>query len=66
MESKEEQMLELFFNSPTKQWRFKDILKTAKITRSKADKWLKLFCHSNTFAKISSVHSLVFLLAWRR
>lgn len=43
MESKEEQILELFFEQPTKQWHFEEILRKAKITRSKADRWLKEF-----------------------
>ncbi len=38
--SKEEKVLELFFNEPTKQWHFEDILKASKTSRSKASKWL--------------------------
>ena len=62
MESKEEQMLELFFNSPTKQWRFKDILKTAKITRSKADKWLKLFCKENLIKRVKERNKMPYYI----
>ncbi len=43
MESKEEQVLQLFFENPTKEWHFEEILREAKITRSKADRWLKEF-----------------------
>jgi len=43
MKSKEEKVIELFFNNPTKEWHFEDILKEAKITRSKAGRWLKKF-----------------------
>ena len=38
--SKEEKVLELFFNEPTKHWHFEDILKASKTSRSKANKWL--------------------------
>jgi predicted nucleotidyltransferase len=41
MESKEPQVLELFFNYPTKEWHFEEILKSSKIARSKVDRWLK-------------------------
>jgi len=43
MESKEESVLELFFENPTREWHFEEILKEAAITRSKADAWLKKF-----------------------
>jgi predicted nucleotidyltransferase len=39
--SKEENVLELFFNEPSKHWHFKDIIKAAKISRQQANKWLK-------------------------
>lgn len=39
--SREEDILEIFFNYPTKQWHFEALLKEAKIARSKMDKWLK-------------------------
>ncbi len=41
MKSKEESIMELFFENPTRQWHFEEILKEAKITRSKSDRWLK-------------------------
>ena len=41
MKSKENAILELFFNHPTKQWYFKDLEKEIKIAQSKLDKWLK-------------------------
>ncbi len=39
--SKEEKLLELFFNEPSKHWHFEEIIKTAKISRQQANKWLK-------------------------
>ena len=52
MQSKEEQILELFFENPTKEWHFEEILKEAKITRSKADGWLKKFIKEDLAKKI--------------
>lgn len=43
MESKGESVLELFFEEPTREWHFEEILNGAKISRSKASIWLKRF-----------------------
>ena len=43
MQSKEEKVMELFFESPTREWHFEEIVNGAKIARSKADRWLKQF-----------------------
>lgn len=43
MESKEECMLKLFFENPSREWHFEEMLSNAKITRSKASKWLRKF-----------------------
>lgn len=52
MESKEESLLELFCENPTREWHFEEILKEAKITRSKADKWLKKFVRDKLIKRI--------------
>ena len=52
MKSKEEKVLELFFESPTREWHFEEILKEAKITRSKADGWLKKFLKEKLIKRI--------------
>lgn len=41
MKSKEDRIYELFFNYPTREWHFEELVKCAKIARSKADHWLK-------------------------
>ena len=41
MKSKENDVLELFFNHPTNQWHFKDVEHKVQIAQSKLDKWLK-------------------------
>ncbi|MBW2990610.1 nucleotidyltransferase domain-containing protein [Candidatus Woesearchaeota archaeon] len=41
--SKENQLLELFFNYPTKHWHFSELAKKTGLAESKLDKWLKRF-----------------------
>jgi len=41
MRSKEEWVLELFFEYPTREWHFEEVLREAKITRSKLVCWLR-------------------------
>jgi predicted nucleotidyltransferase len=52
MESKGDKVLYLFFNEPTRQWHFEEILKEAKIARSKADKWLKRFISDGSIKRV--------------
>lgn len=51
MKSKEDNVLGLFFNNPTREWHFEEILKQAKITRSKAAGWLKVFLKQGIIKK---------------
>ncbi|MFC1691764.1 nucleotidyltransferase domain-containing protein [Nanoarchaeota archaeon] len=41
--SKEENVLKLFLNEPTKHWHFKDIVREARISKQQANRWLKEF-----------------------
>ncbi|MBI5392533.1 nucleotidyltransferase domain-containing protein [Candidatus Woesearchaeota archaeon] len=43
MKSKEEAVLVLFFNEPSKHWHFEELLKEAKISRKQLVRWLKIF-----------------------
>ena len=52
MKSKETEILELFFENPTKEWHFEEILKEAKIVRSKADRWLKKFIKDKLIKRV--------------
>ncbi len=52
MESKQENVLGLFFNEPTKEWHFEELVKAGKITRSKANKWLKQFIRAGLIRRI--------------
>ncbi len=51
MESKEESVLELFFNSP-KHWHFEELLKESKLSRGRLNIWLKKFEKENLIKRI--------------
>src|SRR3989344_9097485 len=52
MVSKEEKVLELFFNESSKHWHFEQILKTAKVSRSNALKWLAKLLHEGIILRV--------------
>lgn len=52
MRSKEDDVLELFFDNPTKEWHFEELLKEVEITRGKLDDWLKKFLKMHLIRKI--------------
>lgn len=52
MKSKESKVIELFFDSPTREWHFEEILAEAEITRSKAVSWLKRFKREGLIRRI--------------
>ena len=41
--SKENKVIALFFNNPTKHWHFEEVLRKSSVSRSKAHKWLLKF-----------------------
>ncbi len=52
MQSKENLVLKLFFNQPTKEWHFEELLKETKMARSKVDRWLKKFIKEKIIIKV--------------
>ncbi len=52
MESKEENVLRLFFDEPSKQWHFEEIVSSADIVRSKAYGWLKKLAKSGIIKRV--------------
>lgn len=52
MQSKETRIIELFFEYPGREWHFEEILREAKIARSKADSWLKKFIKNKLIKRI--------------
>lgn len=49
---KENQLLELFFNEPTKHWHFEQIIKSARISRPQALNWLRKFVKEGLVKKV--------------
>ncbi len=47
IQSKEERVLELFMNEPTKHWHFSDIVRTSGVSINIVGKWLRRFQQSN-------------------
>lgn len=43
MRSKEKKAIGLFFENPTREWHFEEIVKEVKMSRGKTDSWLKRF-----------------------
>jgi len=54
MKSKEEIVLQLFFDYPTKEWHFEDICKETVLARSKVDNWLKKLLHEKIIRRIKN------------
>jgi len=50
--SKEENVLELFFNESSKHWHFEDIVKKSRLTRDKVNKWLNRFMEEGIITKV--------------
>lgn len=60
---KDEVILELFFNEPTKHWHFEEILKAAKISRPQAAQWLRRFTEDNIIQKIKPKRKMPYYIA---
>lgn len=52
MKSKENDILALFFEQPTREWHFEEILRTAKMSRGKATQWLKKLQQEGVINKV--------------
>ena len=63
MKSKENRVLELFFDNPTKEWHFEEILKEVNISRSKADGWLKQFVKEGIVQRVKPKGKMPYYVA---
>lgn len=63
MESKGEKMKELFFNNPTREWHFEELVKEAKMARSKANDWLKKFIKKGLIKKIKKKGTMPYYIS---
>ncbi|MBI2565223.1 nucleotidyltransferase domain-containing protein [Candidatus Woesearchaeota archaeon] len=50
--SKEENVLELFFNEGSKHWHFEEIVKKSGLSRDKVNKWLNRFISESLIKKV--------------
>ncbi len=62
MESKERKIVELFFENPTREWHFEEIVEEAKIARSKANNWLKKFVKNNLIKRIKKRNKMPYYI----
>ncbi len=60
---KENNVMELFFNEPTKHWHFKDIVKNAKISEQRANYWLKQFMKKGVIKHIKPKGKMPYFIA---
>ncbi len=63
MESKGESVLELFFDNPTREWHFEEVLREAKIARSKAGGWLRKFTGEGLVKRVKQKGSMPYYIA---
>ena len=63
MKSKKDKIIELFFEEPTRQWHFEEMLKEAKITRSKADSWLKKLIREKMIKRIKEKNKMPYYVS---
>ena len=60
--SKEERVLELFFNEPSKHWHFSQIVETAKASEPSANKWLRKLLKENIIVRIKPRGKMPFFI----
>lgn len=61
--SKEEKIIELFFNESSRHWHFKDIIKEAKISEDRANYWLKQFLKEELVKHIKPRRKMPYFIA---
>ncbi len=60
MHSKEERLLELFFDFPTREWHFEELVKKSKMARSKVALWLQRFLKEGLIQRIKEKKKMPF------
>ncbi len=61
--NKENNILKLFFNQPTKHWHFEDIIEKADISRPQAALWLKKFMEQRLINRVKTKGKMPYYLA---
>src|SRR3989338_6951522 len=57
---KEENILELFLNEPTKHWHFEELVKRGKVSRPQTNDWLKIFLKEGLIQRIKVKNIIIF------
>ncbi len=60
---KEDVLLDVFFNEPSKHWHFEKLLEAAKISRPQAARWLKKFLAERLIRRIKEQGKMPYYLA---
>ena len=60
---KERDVLELFFNEPTKHWHFKDVVKQAKISEDRANYWLRKLMKEDIISHVKPRGKMPYFIA---
>jgi predicted nucleotidyltransferase len=61
--SKENNVLELFFNNPIREWHFKEIIKESKVQKSSAAIWLRKFQKENIIKHVKPKGKMPYYIA---
>ena len=61
--SKEQNLLRLFFNHPTKHWHFKELKQKAKISDAKLAKWINKFIRQDLIKKVKETKKMPYYTA---
>lgn len=61
--SKEEKIIELFFNESSRHWHFKEIIIDAKISEDRANYWLKQFLKEKLVKHIKPIGKMPYFIA---
>ncbi|MFT4303462.1 MAG: nucleotidyltransferase domain-containing protein [Candidatus Woesearchaeota archaeon] len=62
-DNKKMEIMNLFFQHPTKQWHFSEIQKIAKIADNKVSKWLKVLCNENIIKKYKPTKKMPYYIS---
>ncbi len=54
---------ELFYNHPTKQWHFEQIMREAHLSRAQTNEWLKKLIHENIIKRIKPLKKMPHYIA---
>ncbi|MBW2990881.1 nucleotidyltransferase domain-containing protein [Candidatus Woesearchaeota archaeon] len=61
--AKENNVLELFFNEPTKHWHFNEIVRKAGISEQRANHWLKQFVKKGLIKRVKPKEKMPYFIA---